>query len=66
MAPVPPAGGPVMSTGDRARVRDIRDLDAELRYLLGGRVAVLDADDLAVLAQLRETTGKVLDEAGQR
>jgi hypothetical protein len=55
-----------MSTGDRARVRDIRDLDAELRYLLGGRVAVLDADDLAVLAQLRETTGKVLDEAGQR
>jgi hypothetical protein len=53
-----------MSTGEHARGRDVRDLDAELRFMLGGHVAVLGADELAALAQLRETIGKVLDGAG--
>ena len=41
------------------------ELDASLRFLLGGHVAVLTASELAALVQLRKTIGKVLDEAGQ-
>lgn len=42
----------------------IRQLDTELRFTLGGHVAALSIDELKALVQLRETIGKVLEEAG--
>ncbi len=46
------------------RTAGIRDLDAELRAMLGGHVAGLSVGQLAALVQLRETIGKVMAEAG--